>query len=172
MSMDLSATAKQLMHYVRPHWRTLAASVLFFTLGSAVEPVLPAMFKKLLDSGFKSGLKYPIWMVPAAVIGLFIVRGGLIFLGAYALNAASSQIVLNLRRNLMRAVLKADAKLFTHMSPGIAVTRILNDPQFAAASLGGALEGIDPENISVEAAQKMSRKRKSKSVHDDWGVNF
>lgn len=137
--MNLRESGRVLATYAKPRWRMLATSVLFFVLGSAVEPLLPALFKKLLDSGFQEGLKYPIWVVPLVIIGMFVVRGAFNFSGAYMLNSASSLVVLDLRRDLMKAVLRADAKLFTNMSPGIAVTRIINDPQFAAGSVGGAL---------------------------------
>ena len=38
------------------------------------EPVIPALMKPLLDSGFQAG-RLPLWAVPAAVIGLFAIRG-------------------------------------------------------------------------------------------------
>jgi subfamily B ATP-binding cassette protein MsbA len=47
-----------------------------------------------------------------------------------------------LRRDLMRALLKADSKLFTVISPGLAVSKIINDPQSASAGLGGSLISI------------------------------
>lgn len=120
----------------------LTAAVVFFLLSSAVEPVVPALFKKLIDSGFKEGLKYPLWLVPVVVIGLFVVRGGFNFAGTFVMNSATSLIVLNLRKDLMRALLRADSKLFTTISPGIAVSKVINDPQVASGSLGSSLISI------------------------------
>lgn len=137
--MNLRDNARRLQAYARPQWRMAAASVGFFILGSAIEPMVPALFKKLLDSGFQEGLKYPIWVVPLVVVGLFVARGLFNYAGAYALNSASSATVLALRRDLMRALLRADAKVFTHVSPGIAVSKVINDPQFAIGGLSGAL---------------------------------
>lgn len=137
--MDFADTRIRLMSYLRPQWRLLAAAVVFFLLSSAVEPVVPALFKKLIDSGFQEGLKYPLWLVPVIVIGLFLVRGAFNFAGTYVMSSASSMIVLNLRRDLMRALLKADSKLFSTISPGLAVAKIINDPQAASGSLGGAV---------------------------------
>ena len=51
--MDFADTRIRLMSYLRPQWRLLAAAVAFFLLSSAVEPVVPALFKKLIDSGFQ-----------------------------------------------------------------------------------------------------------------------
>lgn len=137
--MDLKETAQKLYEYARPQWRMFTATLVFFMLGSAVEPLIPELFKKLLDSGFKAGMAYPLWVVPATVIGLFAIRGGFVFMGTYTMNAATSSMVLTLRRDLMRGLLRADATLFTTMSPGIAVTKIINDPQVAASGLGGSL---------------------------------
>lgn len=136
--MDYKPTLRRLLSYARPQWRMLGASLLFFVLGAAVEPTIPALFKKLLDSGFKEGLKYPIWLVPVVIIGLFVVRGTFNFSGGYAMTSAVSGMVLAMRRDLMRALLRADAKLFTSISPGIAVTKVINDPQHASQTLGSA----------------------------------
>lgn len=140
--MDFTDTNTRLIHYVRPHWRMLVAAVAFFLLSSAVEPIVPALFKKLIDSGFKEGLKYPLWIVPIVVIGLFIIRGTFNFAGTYTMSSATSQIVLNLRRDLMRALLRADSKLFTAVSPGLAVSKVINDPQTASGALGASLISI------------------------------
>lgn len=137
--MDFADTRTRLMSYLRPQWRMLTAAVAFFLLSSAVEPMVPALFKKLIDSGFQEGLKYPLWLIPLIVIGLFFVRGTFNFAGTYVMSSASSMIVLNLRRDLMRALLKADSKLFSTISPGLAVAKIINDPQAASGALGGAV---------------------------------
>lgn len=136
--MNHQDTRSTILKYARQQWRMLALALMFFVIGSAFEPMVPALFKKLLDSGFQEGLKYPIWLVPIVIIGLFLLRGAANFAGAYVMSSATSGIVLALRRDLMRALLRADAKLFTNVSPGIAVTKVINDPQFASQSLGGS----------------------------------
>ena len=136
---ELQDTGRRLMVYARRQWRMLGASLLFFLLGSAVEPVIPALFKKLIDSGFQDGLKFPLWSVPLIIIGLFLVRGVFNFSGTYVMTSATSAMVLDLRRDLMRALLRADAKLFTHVSPGVAVTKVINDPQSASQVIGNSL---------------------------------
>ncbi|PRD66728.1 lipid A export permease/ATP-binding protein MsbA [Malikia granosa] len=136
---ELKDTGRRLLVYARRQWRMLAASLLFFLLGSAVEPVIPALFKKLIDSGFQDGLKFPLWSVPIIIIGLFLVRGVFNFSGTYVMTSATSAMVLELRRDLMRALLRADARLFTQVSPGVAVTKVINDPQSASQVIGNSL---------------------------------
>lgn len=140
--MDYKDTVNKLTGYMRPQWKAFAIGIACFFLSSAVEPMVPALFKKLIDSGFKEGLKYPLWTVPIIVIGLFFVRGFFNFAGTFTMNHASSLIVLNLRRDLMRALLRADAKLFTTVSPGVAVAKVINDPQFAAGALSSSVISV------------------------------
>lgn len=140
--MDDKATFQKLLTYLRLQWRALAAALVFFLLSSAVEPVIPALFKVLIDSGFQEGMKYPLWLVPVVVIGLFMIRGFFNFAGTFVMSHASSMMVLHLRTDLMKALLKADASLFTTLSPGRAVAKVINDPQQASKALSGAAINI------------------------------
>ncbi|MCU0968472.1 MAG: ABC transporter transmembrane domain-containing protein, partial [Rubrivivax sp.] len=107
-----------------------------------VEPLVPALFKTLLDSGFKPDMGFPVWMVPVVVVGIFAVRGGLAFCGTYLLNWSTSKAVLALRGDLLRAVMRADASLYSTMSPGVVATRVINDPQNATQALAGAMTTV------------------------------
>lgn len=148
-TMELKETGRKILAYGKPHWKMFGAAFLFFTLGAAVEPIIPALFKKLIDSGFKEGLNYPLWIVPVVIIGLFLVRGVFNFAGNYAMTSSISSIVLDLRRDLMRGLLRADAKLFTTISPGLAVTKIINDPQFASQTLGNVTITVIKDSMTL-----------------------
>ena len=56
---------------------------------------------------------------------------------------------LDLRRDLMRGLLRADAKLFTAISPGLAVTKIINDPQMASQTLGNVMISVIKDTMSL-----------------------
>lgn len=147
--MELKETGKKLLAYGKPHWKLFAGAFLFFTLGAAVEPIIPALFKKLIDSGFKDGLDYPLWLVPIVIIGLFAIRGFFNFAGNYVMTSAVSSVVLSLRGHLMRALLTADAKLFSSISPGLAVTKIINDPQMASQIIGNSMISVIKDAMSL-----------------------
>ena len=148
-SMELKETGRKILAYGKPHWKMFVASFVFFTVGAAVEPIVPALFKKLIDSGFKEGLNYPLWLVPIVIIGLFVVRGLFNFAGNYTMTSSISSVVLSLRRDLMRGLLRADAKLFTTISPGLAVTKIINDPQFASQTLGNVVISVIKDSMTL-----------------------
>ena len=142
-------TARQLLGYARQQWRLLALALVLFMLGAAVEPAIPALFKKLIDSGFKDGLNYPLWMVPVVTIGLFLLRGVLNFCATYVVQSSISRIVLSLRSDLMQALLRARSDLFTSLSPGQAVNKIISDPTVASQVLGNVLIDLVKESTTL-----------------------
>lgn len=147
--MELKEVVQKLLSYAKEHWKLFAGAFLFFTLGAAAEPAIPALFKKLIDSGFKEGLNYPLWQVPVVIIGLFVIRGFFNFAGTYVMTSAVSMVVLSIRRDLMRSLLKADAQLFSTITPGLAVTKIINDPQMSSQVLGNSAISVIKDAMSL-----------------------
>lgn len=142
-------TARQLLTYARQQWRWLVLALVLFMFGAAVEPAIPALFKKLIDSGFKDGLDYPLWQVPVVIIGLFLLRGGLNFCATYVVQASIGRIVLRLRTDLMAALLRARSDLFASLSPGQAVNKIISDPNIASQVLGNTLIDVVKESTTL-----------------------
>lgn len=142
-------TGQRLLGYAKPQWRLLSVAFVLFILGATVEPAIPALFKKLIDSGFKDGLSYPLWMVPTVIIGLFVLRGVLNFSGTYVVQSAISRIVFTLRMDLMQALLRARSDLFATLSPGQAVNKIISDPTVASHVLGNTLIDIVKEATTL-----------------------
>lgn len=137
--MTFKQAASRLSGYIRPHRWGLILSVACFMLSAAVDPLLPMLLKRLFDTGFKPDMGFSIWLVPVLIIGLFLLRGSLSFGGAYLLNWSTSKAVLALRTDILRSVMRADASLYSTMSPGVVASRVINDPQNATQALGGAL---------------------------------
>uniref|UniRef100_UPI0026100C36 ABC transporter permease n=1 Tax=Acidocella sp. TaxID=50710 RepID=UPI0026100C36 len=76
--------------------------VLFAAIVAATEPVLPALMKHVLDVGFTAKRDFPLWAVPAVLVGLFTVRG-LAWLASQFLTQWLTQNVLARVRELVYA---------------------------------------------------------------------
>lgn len=139
---ELDSTAKRLLGYAVKEWRTLSLALVFFVLGGAMEPVIPALFKKLIDSKFKEGLEHPLWLVPIVIIGLFLLRGVLNYCGTYLVQAALGRIALKFRMQLINALLKAKSDIFTFLTPGQMVNKVIHDPSSAVQMLGTTLINV------------------------------
>ena len=134
-----SQTLKRLKVYFGPHQGSLYLALFLFVLGSFTEPLIPRLLKIALDEGFIAEPSFPLWAVPVALIGLFVLRGLFGFGGTYMLNRCTTRAVLDLRRDLARALLRADAALLAHTTPGVIGAKVINDPQNIAGSMGGAM---------------------------------
>ena len=131
--------ARRLVAYARPHRGVMGASVGLYFASSAIDPLVPAFLKWLIDTGFRADTGVPVWTVPVVIVGLFLARGLFAFGGSFLLARATSDAVLQLRGDLVRSLMRADASLYTHLSPGVAATRVIADPQNAVQALAGAI---------------------------------
>ncbi|MBT9494607.1 MAG: ATP-binding cassette domain-containing protein [Paucibacter sp.] len=127
-STDIKPIARRLARFVKPYHKGLALTLLVYAAAAATEPLIPYLIKKVFGQGFASS-SFSVWWVPVVLIGLFALRGVLGFLGQYLLNWSVSRIVMDFRCALLDALLKADARVFTSLQPGTAVTKVVNDPQ-------------------------------------------
>ena len=133
------AATRRLRAYFWPQRHGLLTAMAAFVLAAATEPLIPMLLRFVLDEGFVAQPSFPLWAVPVVLIGLFVARGLLSFVGIYMLNRSTSRAVLALRRDLATALLRADASAFNRVTPGVAVAKILGDPQSVAGNLGGAM---------------------------------
>lgn len=147
----LRRTARRLFGYLRPHARATGLGLLAMVGAAAMEPLVPAYLKLLLDDGFGASTAWPLWLLPAAVVLLFVLRGALGFVGTYLFAWSGANAVLALRRDLVGALMKADAALFAALSPGVAAARVIHDPQNATGQLIGASTTLLRDGLSFVA---------------------
>lgn len=138
----LVRAARRFVPYLRPHAAAGGVGLLALFAAAAMEPLLPAYLKLLLDQGFKADVGLPPWTLPLAIVAIFVVRGLLGFIGSYLFARSGSHAVFALRGDLIAALMRADATLYSSLSPGVAASRVINDPQNAATSLIGASTSV------------------------------
>lgn len=135
----IKVTAKRLWLYVRRYKAAYLTSVAFFFLASAMEPLIPALLGHVLNAGFVKDSRLPLWLVPLAFVAVFILRGVFTFCAQYAMNWASTKSVLDVRTDLIDTLVTADAQVFHDVTPGIAVTKVVNDPQGSIGQITSAV---------------------------------
>ena len=117
----------RLLKYVLPYWRAFVLAVLGMVCTAATEPVFPAIMKFLLDHGFKTDNARYIWLIPAGIVGLFVVRGILSFVTNYLMTWISTKLVSDLRNELFAKILLLPTQSFYDQSSGQLISRILYD---------------------------------------------
>ena len=119
---------------IRPYRSVVALSVLAMVAAAALEPVLPALLKPLVDQNLIAKNTETQWWVPVALVLSFLAKG----VAEYVANVASQWIANKAITDLRRQVFahQMELPLAEHMaqSQGRMLSRLLYDiPQVGAA---------------------------------------
>ena len=126
------------------------AAVIATLVGAITEPLIPALLQPLLDQGFTKGTLH-LWMVPAAIMGVFLVRGLAQFVAQYALARIANEGMLALRAALFDRLLAAEMGLFTRQSASTLSNTVVYEVQTGATLLVQALLGISRDGFTLVA---------------------
>ncbi|MCU0761589.1 MAG: lipid A export permease/ATP-binding protein MsbA [Hydrogenophaga sp.] len=137
-----------------PYFRAAKAGIVLAALctvvGALTEPLIPALLKTLLDRGFAEG-NLALWMVPAALISLFGIRGLAGFLAQYALTHTASLGLLNLRRAMFVKLNSARMDLFAQQSASKLSNTLVYEVQTGSTMLVNALLILAKDSLTMLA---------------------
>jgi subfamily B ATP-binding cassette protein MsbA len=127
-----------------------ALAFLATLVAAATEPLIPALFQPLLDDGFAEN-KLPLWSVPAAVIGIFLVRGMAFFVSQYALARIANDGMQALREALFKRLTQAEMSIFSQQSASALSNTLVYEVQTGATQLISALLGLSRDGFTLLA---------------------
>jgi subfamily B ATP-binding cassette protein MsbA len=117
----------RLLAQVLPYRWQFAVALVGMVLTAATEPALPALLKPMLDQSFVH--KDPTWkfLVPIALVALFMARGVANFISKYAMNWVGNQVVMDLRNRMFQRLLTLPAGFFDDHPSGNTISRLTYD---------------------------------------------
>jgi subfamily B ATP-binding cassette protein MsbA len=120
-------------------------------LGSATEPMVPALLKPLLDRGFKAGGELDIWLVPVFLMLLFGARGLTAFVAQFGLARVTNMGLQKLREAMFEKLLSARLALFTDQSASAIANTVVYEVQNGSQQLVNAVMRLARDVLSVLA---------------------
>jgi len=125
---------RRLLGYARPYWRVVSVSLLAMMLAASLEPVMPALLKRLIDDGLIAKNPTAGWQLPVLLLGAFVLKG----LAEYSANVASQWVAHRAVTDLRQQVFhhQTGLPLATHQAQthGRMLSRVLYDiPQVGQA---------------------------------------
>jgi ATP-binding cassette, subfamily B, bacterial MsbA len=143
-----------LLRWLAPYFgssrRFWAVAAVATVISSALEPVVPALLKPLLDRGFQGG-GLPLWLVPAALLLLFAVRGIAGFVADLALARITQDGLLQLRNDMFGRLLDARLSLFREQNATALSNTVVFEVQNGATLLVNAVMGLVKDAVSLLA---------------------
>jgi subfamily B ATP-binding cassette protein MsbA len=146
----LSQRIARLRPYFKSGKRGAVVAIVASLIAALTEPVLPALMKPLLDSGFGQA-HIALWLVPVVIIGLFVLRSATSFAAQYALAWTANEGVLNLRQAMFDRILDAHPSLFTQHSASKLTNILVYEVQQGAQLLVTALLALVRESLTLVA---------------------
>ncbi len=139
---------------IAPYFREgrlgILVAVIGSLIGAATEPLIPATMKPLLDEGFTEG-QLPLWLIPAAIVGIFAVRGVAGFVAQYALSWAAHRGVQALREALFLRILNARPAMFTQQSASSLTNTLVYEVQGGAQQLVNSVLTLLKDSLTLLA---------------------
>ena len=149
-TLPLKARLARIAPYFAQSHKGFAMVIIGALVGAATEPMIPALLKTLLDSGFKASA-FPLWMVPVAVVGLFAVRGLAGFVAQYGLSWAANRGTLAMRNAMFERLLTAQPSLFTRHAASSLTNTLTFEVQGGANQLVYSLLSLVKDSFTLVA---------------------
>ena len=133
--------------HVRKYWIVVMIAT---AIGAATEPAMPALMKPFLDKGFVQE-SFSLWLVPAALLLLFAIRGSAGFIADVALAKIANEGMFALRQALFARLLDARMDLFTRESASSLSNGIVHEVQNGFSLLVNALTSLVKDSLALVA---------------------
>ncbi|HCY63544.1 MAG TPA: lipid A export permease/ATP-binding protein MsbA [Oxalobacteraceae bacterium] len=136
--MLLSPHFKRLTSILADYKGRLALALVGMVLTATTEPALAAMMKILLDKGFTGKVSFSLWLVPAVVVGIFLVRGLSTFLTTYMIAWVSTRMMNRLRQQMFDRLLDVPIGYYASNSIG----QVINSMMFEVQQIVDMLKSV------------------------------
>lgn len=146
---DSRALYLRLLGYVKPYWRMFALSIVALILTAATEPLLPALFKPLLDQGFVAKDQAFIRWIPVLLLGLFLVRGFTSFVSTYCMAWVGSRLVMDLRAAMFDKLMTLPTRYFDQNPSGQLIAQLAFNVTQVTQSATSSLTTLVRDTVTV-----------------------
>jgi subfamily B ATP-binding cassette protein MsbA len=143
------AIYRRLLGYTVPYRKGFVLAILGMVVAALTEPFFPALMKPLLDEGFVERSGVPLWMVPAVIILIFVVRGIGTFAGHYGLAWVANNVLASVRKEMFGHALKLPASEFEREAAGLLISRIVFEVNNLMAATSSVLSTLVRDSLIV-----------------------
>lgn len=147
--MRMSPYLLRLFRMVLPYKGRVALAFLGMIVTAATEPAFPAVMKVLLDKGFGGKPTFELWLVPVAIIGIFIIRGVSTFGTSYLMTWITTQLLTLLRGQMFARMLDVPAGFYSSNSTGKVINSIMYEVQQIVDMIRNVLTSLVRDVLTV-----------------------
>ena len=139
----------RLLTYVAPYRVVFGLGILGMMLAALTEPLFPALMKPMLNEGFGGKSRESLMWIPAALIGIFLLRGVITFITSYALAWVSNRILMDMRDAMFARLMRLPTAYYNNQSSGALISRIAFDVNNVTSAATSVLTVLVRDSITV-----------------------
>lgn len=125
----------RLMGFARPYWKVIIALLFAVLLGAAMEPLMPALMKPLIDESLIAGDKTSLWAIPLLMVLVVTLRGVADYAVTYLSQYLSQRVVEDLRQAVFAIELDLPFGGAEMADAGRRISRITYDTQLVSEAV-------------------------------------
>ena len=144
LTQRLRRVYRYFLHPLLAWWATVVSVVVI----AVTEPLVPALLKPLLDSGFQES-RLNVWLVPLALLTLFGVRGFSAFMGQVSLARVANRGLLRLRTAMFERLQDADLSLYRQQTSSALGNTLVYEVQNGAYLMVNSLLTLGRDSLTL-----------------------
>ena len=139
----------RLLGFVRPYRKVFGIAILGMAATAMTEPLFPALMKRLLDAGFVASNSGELYLLPLAMVAIFVVRGILTYLTSYSLAWVTNRLVMDLRQQMFGRLLGLPTRYFDDQSAGALISKVTYDVGNVTAAATTVLTVLVRDSLTI-----------------------
>jgi len=132
------ALYRRLIRFTLRYWPVMVVLSIAVLIGAAMEPMLPALMKPLVDESLVATRTETLWVVPVLLVLVVFVRGLADYVVTFCSQYLANRTVEDLRQALFAKELDLSLSRHAEDRGGRMLTRITYDPQMVADAVSEA----------------------------------
>ncbi len=144
-------TYLRLLAYARPHWAMFMLGVLGMVMFASVDTGFAILTKKFFDGAFEEDMRDErlLYLVPAGIIVLFLVRGVGDYLSVYAPGWVGRQVIKSIRHDVFERYLLLPVSWFDRNGVAQLLSRLTYNIELVAEAATNAITFIIRDTLTI-----------------------
>lgn len=138
-----------LKDYVSAHSGSVALATFFMLLAAGLTAGFAAMIEPVIDDVLTAGNLDRVWMLGAAVLAIFILRGVATYEHTIIMNRVGQTIVGKIQHDLFSRFLGLDLVFFHNNPSGQLISRVVNDVNVMRGAVTDGITGIGKNLLTL-----------------------
>ncbi len=140
---------RRMLAYVRPYRVRLALAMLFMIVVSSFRGAIAFLVKPALDDIFINKDKTRLAIIPALVLGAYLIKGLCEFAQSYLMNGVGQRVIRDIRDNLYRHMQSLSLAFYMKHPTGVLISRVTNDVGLMQGAVTQAVTGLIKDVFSA-----------------------